>query len=202
MLDMSFTLGNLPSRVRGSYGHPLDNYFRLARGRSVQTDSVAAGEITKWFDTNYHYLVPEFEATTTFALDASRLLAQIEEARQVGVKAKPVIVGPLTYLALGKAKDDSDKLVLLPRLLPVYASLLETLAVHGVDWVQIDEPILVTELAEDWRRAFGSAYVRLGQCPESVSTRVAEVDASVELVRRIAASRTLLVESRAIRVSS
>jgi methionine synthase II (cobalamin-independent) len=86
--------------------------------------------------------------------------------------------------------------------LPVYASLLETLAVHGVDWVQIDEPILVTELAEDWRRAFGSAYVRLGQCPESVSTRVAEVDASVELVRRIAASRTLLVESRAIRVSS
>jgi 5-methyltetrahydropteroyltriglutamate--homocysteine methyltransferase len=171
MLDMSFTLGNLPSRVRGFRGHPLDNYFRLARGRSVQLettpsqggDGVAAGEMTKWFDTNYHYLVPEFEATSTFALDASRLLAQLEEARQVAVKAKPVIVGPLTYLALGKAKDESNKLALLPRLLPVYSSLLETLAVHGVEWVQIDEPILVTELAEDWRCAFESTYVRLGQ---------------------------------------
>ncbi len=163
VLDMSVTLGNLPERVRGFQGDALDNYFRVARGRSAPSSEaygggVAAGEMTKWFDTNYHYIVPELTADTIFALDASRLLEQLAEANAQGVKAKPVIIGPVTYLALGKAKDDSDKLALLPRLLPVYAELLETLAVHGVEWVQIDEPILVTELSEDWRNAFKTAY--------------------------------------------
>src|SRR6202000_2825911 len=104
MLDMSFTLGNLPERVRGFHGDPLDNYFRVARGRSAQSgDShadccggVAAGEMTKWFDTNYHYIVPELDAATEFRLDASRLVGQLAEARAHGVRAKPVIVGPLT----------------------------------------------------------------------------------------------------------
>jgi 5-methyltetrahydropteroyltriglutamate--homocysteine methyltransferase len=106
--------------VRGFDGDTLDNYFRVARGRSAQRHrrpqcccgGVAAGEMTKWFDTNYHYIVPEFSATTEFKLDASRLLEQLAEAAAQGVKAKPVIVGPVTYLALGKAKDDSDKLAL------------------------------------------------------------------------------------------
>ena len=172
VLDMSFTLGNLPERVRGFHGDALDNYFRVARGRSAQTaeehagccGGVAAGEMTKWFDTNYHYIVPEFNAGTRFALDASRLLDQISEARAQGVKAKPVIVGPVTYLAIGKAKDDSDRLALLPRLLPVYAELLDTLAAQGVEWVQIDEPILVTELDADWQHAFNTAYHQLKGC--------------------------------------
>jgi 5-methyltetrahydropteroyltriglutamate--homocysteine methyltransferase len=172
MLDMSFTLGNLPERVRGFHGDPLDNYFRVARGRSAHTvdhaeccgGGVAAGEMTKWFDTNYHYIVPEFSAGTTFELDASRLLEQLAEARAQGVKAKPVIVGPVTYLALGKAKDDSDKLALLPRLLPVYAQLLDALAAQGVEWVQIDEPLLVTELDADWQHAFNTAYHALKTC--------------------------------------
>jgi 5-methyltetrahydropteroyltriglutamate--homocysteine methyltransferase len=160
---MSVTLGNLPERVRGFQGDALDNYFRVARGRSAQPAEahdagIAAGEMTKWFDTNYHYIVPELTAGTTFALDASRLLEQLAEANAQGVKAKPVIIGPVTYLAIGKAKDDSDTLALLPRLLPVYAELLETLANQGVTWVQIDEPILVTELANDWRKAFKTAY--------------------------------------------
>ena len=167
MLDMSFTLGNLPERVKGFQGDVLDNYFRVARGRSAETaeahagccgGGVAAGEMTKWFDTNYHYIVPEFTAATQFKLDASRLLEQLEEARQAGVKAKPVIVGPVTYLALGKAKDDSSRLALLERLVPVYAELLEKLAAAGVEWVQIDEPILVTELDADWQHAFNTAY--------------------------------------------
>jgi 5-methyltetrahydropteroyltriglutamate--homocysteine methyltransferase len=167
MLDMSFTLGNLPERVQGFQGDVLDNYFRVARGRSAETaeahagccgGGVAAGEMTKWFDTNYHYIVPEFSAATQFKLDASRLLEQLAEARQAGVKAKPVIVGPVTYLALGKAKDDSSKLALLERLVPVYAELLEKLAAKGVEWVQIDEPILVTELDADWQHAFNTAY--------------------------------------------
>lgn len=169
VLDMSFALGNLPERVRSFHGDTLDNYFRVARGRSAQSaeahaaccGGVAAGEMTKWFDTNYHYIVPEFTAGTAFTLDATRLLAQLAEAGAQGVKAKPVIIGPLTYLAIGKVKDDSNRLALLPRLLPVYGQLLETLANHGVEWVQLDEPILVTELAPDWQKAFEQAYHHL-----------------------------------------
>jgi 5-methyltetrahydropteroyltriglutamate--homocysteine methyltransferase len=169
VLDMSFTLGNLPERVQGFHGDTLDNTFRVARGRSAKgaedhsacCGGVAAGEMTKWFDTNYHYIVPEFSASTEFKLDPSRLLQQLAEAKAQGVKAKPVIVGPVTYLAIGKAKDDSDKLALLPRLLPVYAELLATLAEQGVEWVQIDEPILVTELSAEWQQAYVIAYEAL-----------------------------------------
>ncbi|VVE12122.1 5-methyltetrahydropteroyltriglutamate--homocysteine S-methyltransferase [Pandoraea anhela] len=173
VLDMSFTLGNLPRRVQGFQGDVLDNYFRVARGRSAQRteahagccDGVAAGEMTKWFDTNYHYIVPEFTAETTFTLDASRLVEQLAQAHAAGVKAKPVIIGPVTYLWLGKSKDDSDKLALLPRLLPVYVELLETLAAQGVEWVQIDEPTLVTELGAPWQEAFEVAYAALAAAP-------------------------------------
>ena len=169
VLDMSFTLGHLPERVQGFAGDALDNYFRVARGRSAETHAdccggVAAGEMTKWFDTNYHYIVPEFQADTQFTLDASRLLAQLAEAQEQGVNAKPVVIGPVTYLALGKAKDGSDKLALLERLLPVYAQLLDALADAGAEWVQIDEPILVTELDEPWRHAFNLAYHQLKAC--------------------------------------
>ena len=161
VLDTSFLLGNIPDRVRGLEGNALDNYFRVARGRSAKDSGcscVHAGEMTKWFDTNYHYIVPEFTAATEFSLDASRLLEQVAEAQQRGVQAKPVVIGPVTYLWLGKDKDDSDKLALLPRLLPVYAKLLEQLAEKGVEWVQIDEPILVTELDVAWQKAFTTAY--------------------------------------------
>jgi len=166
VLDMSFTLGNLPERVQGFDGDTLDNYFRVARGRSARGAhaaccGVAAGEMTKWFDTNYHYIVPEFTADTTFKLDASRFLEQLDEAKAQGVNAKPVIIGPVTYLALGKAKDDSDKLALLPRILPAYVELLEQLAGKGAQWVQIDEPILVTELTAEWKAAFETAYATL-----------------------------------------
>lgn len=169
VLDMSFTLGHLPERVQGFHGHGLDNYFRVARGRSAASaepagaccSGVTAGEMTKWFDTNYHYIVPEFTAQTQFRLDASRLVAQLAEARAQGVRAKPVLIGPVSYLALGKSKDDTPKLALLERLLPVYAELLDTLAAQGVEWVQVDEPILVTELDADWQHAFNTAYHHL-----------------------------------------
>lgn len=169
VLDMSFTLGNLPERVRGFHGDQLDNYFRVARGRSAVgaeehagcCGGVSAGEMTKWFDTNYHYIVPEFTATTEFKLDASRLLEQLSDAKAQGIEAKPVIIGPVTYLWVGKAKDDSNKLALLERLLPVYAELLDQLATQGVEWVQIDEPVLVTELDADWQHALNLAYHHL-----------------------------------------
>ena len=121
--------------------------------------------MTKWFDTNYHYIVPEFSAATEFKLDASRLLEQLAEAKAQGVKAKPVIVGPVTYLWLGKAKDDSEQAgSAAERLLPVYAELLERLAAAGAEWVQIDEPVLVTELDADWTHAFNLAYHHLRSC--------------------------------------
>ncbi|MCK9507014.1 MAG: 5-methyltetrahydropteroyltriglutamate--homocysteine S-methyltransferase [Pigmentiphaga sp.] len=168
VLDLSFTLGNLPERVRDFQGDALDNYFRVARGRSTQSaeehaacGGVAAGEMTKWFDTNYHYIVPEFTADTVFKLDATRLLAPLREARSQGIPAKPVLIGPVTYLALGKAKDNSDKLALLPGLLATYAELLAALAAEGVAWVQIDEPILVTELDSAWQEAIRGAYAAL-----------------------------------------
>jgi 5-methyltetrahydropteroyltriglutamate--homocysteine methyltransferase len=164
VLDMSFTLGNLPERMRDFSGETLDNYFRVARGRSAENAccaDVAAGEMTKWFDTNYHYIVPEFTAITEFKLDASRLLEQLAEAKSQGVKSKPVLIGPVTYLWLGKTKDGSDKLALLERLLPVYSELLDQLASQGVEWVQIDEPVLVTELDANWRHALNIAYHHL-----------------------------------------
>ncbi len=182
VLDMSFLLGNVPARAHGhaadhaqdhththahaaAHSHApargLDDYFRIARGRAGVDDAcggVHAGEMTKWFDTNYHYIVPELAADTAFTLDATRLLDQLAQARAQDVRAKPVIIGPLTYLWLGKTKDGSDKLALLERLLPVYAALLDQLAAHGVEWVQVDEPVLVTELSPDWQQAFQRAY--------------------------------------------
>jgi 5-methyltetrahydropteroyltriglutamate--homocysteine methyltransferase len=164
VLDMSAMLGNLPQRARERAGSALDQYFRAARGRAPQDGGccgVHASEMTKWFDTNYHYIVPEFRADTAFALDASRLLQQLAQAQALGVPAKPVLIGPLTYLWLGKARDQSDKLALLPRLLPAYAALLRQLAQQGAEWVQIDEPILATTLDAAWQQGFRSAYQAL-----------------------------------------
>lgn len=166
MLDMSFTLGNLPERVRDFQGDALDNYFRVARGRSADNSpEVTAGEMTKWFDTNYHYIVPEFTSDTEFSLDCSRLIDQIRETKSLNVDVKPVIIGPITYLALGKTKDDSDQLSLLQRLLPVYQELLEAIAAEGIEWVQVDEPILVTDLTAQWKQAFEAAYNQLSSVP-------------------------------------
>ncbi|QJD60685.1 5-methyltetrahydropteroyltriglutamate--homocysteine S-methyltransferase [Pseudomonas sp. gcc21] len=164
VLDMSFTLGHLPERVRQLKGTELDHYFRVARGRSPADcgcSGVAAGEMTKWFDTNYHYIVPEVCGDTAFLLNSQRLVDQIAEARSAGVTPKPVIIGPVTYLWLCKARSGYDRLQLLQNLLPVYGQLLEQLADSGVDWVQVDEPILVTELDADWKLAFETAYHHL-----------------------------------------
>lgn len=160
VLDMSQTLGNLPERVTKLAGDDLDAFFRTARGRSPKDQAeggVAAAEMTKWFNTNYHYIVPEFTQSTQFNLNSSRLLSQIDEAKNFG-KAKPVIIGPISYLWLGKEKDSINKLDLLDKLLPVYQQLLQEIAQKDVEWVQIDEPCLVTDLSKDWQEAFERAY--------------------------------------------
>lgn len=166
VLDMSFTLGNLPERVTRLEGSELDNYFRVARGRSVNECShtcIHAGEMTKWFDTNYHYIVPEVTEETTFKLNPERLLSQFSETQQQGVNAKPVIIGPVTYLWLCKEKDQSQRLQLLDKLLPVYQLLLDKLVDAGAEWIQIDEPALVMDLEPDWRQAYEQAYALLSK---------------------------------------
>ncbi len=163
VLDTSALLGVVPSRFGwqgGDIGRDL--YFRMARGRAPSGEPVAACEMTKWFDTNYHYIVPEFEPGQNFALSATRLFDEVAEAQDLGHAIKPVLLGPLSYLWLGKAKGgDFDKLELLDKLIPVYGQVLARLEQMGVEWVQIDEPILVLDLPPAWRSAFESAYNRL-----------------------------------------
>jgi 5-methyltetrahydropteroyltriglutamate--homocysteine methyltransferase len=163
VLDTSFLVGNIPPRFQdGSSENTLDDYFRVARGRAPSGTAQHAAEMTKWFDTNYHYLVPEFDKNTRFTLQAERLLEHVREAQELNATAKPVILGPLTYLWLGKCKDNqTNKLDLLEQLGPVYKQLLECLAEHGVNWVQIDEPILALDLPEAWQQAFERAYHQL-----------------------------------------
>ncbi|PSJ17296.1 5-methyltetrahydropteroyltriglutamate--homocysteine S-methyltransferase [Nitrosomonas supralitoralis] len=170
VLDMSFLLGNIPARVSTlSTSSTIDKYFRVARGRSANDiaaqSCVHAGEMTKWFDTNYHYIVPEFERNTKFSLNANHLLEKIQQAQQTHSQVKPVILGPVSYLWLGKSKDSSDKLDLLEDLLSVYAQLLDQLKNAGIQWIQIDEPVLVMELSQEWKYAVRKTYYQLQATP-------------------------------------
>lgn len=189
VLDMSQTLGNLPKRAYEGGGDELDAFFRTARGRSPidKGAGVAAGEMTKWFNSNYHYIVPEFSKDTTFTLNPKRLLDQIEEAKAAGVPFKPVIIGPVSYLWLGKEKDGSNKLDLLEKLIPVYDDLLNRLAAAGAEWVQIDEPCLVTTLDNDWRHAFKSAYHELQRTAPKLllATYFSSIADNMDLVRDV-----------------
>ena len=145
VLDTSFLLGNLPARVDSLNGDELDNYFRLARGRSSHDDCscIHAGEMTKWFDTNYHYIVPEVTAASTFTLNTKHLLAQINEAKAQGVIPKPVIIGPLTYLYLSKVKDDSNKLDLLESLLSIYIRYYLQFISISIIYLHVDMSLFV-----------------------------------------------------------
>ncbi|MGY3175187.1 5-methyltetrahydropteroyltriglutamate--homocysteine methyltransferase [Pseudomonas sp. TE12234] len=176
VLSHSLAFGVVPERfdsTRDAHGLPtLDTLFAMARGATATCCSGEHGqaqyaqELTKWFDTNYHYLVPEFNAEQTFKLSWEQLFDEVDEARALGHNVKPVIIGPLTYLWLGKAKGNPfDKLDLLERLLPVYNEILGRLAAQGVEWVQIDEPILTLDLPQAWKNAFERAYHILQYSP-------------------------------------
>ena len=168
VLTHSLMFGVVPERFRPADGVPtLETLFAMARGVSKSCcGSGQAQEMTKWFDTNYHYLVPEFTADQSFDLCWTQLFEEVEEAKALGHAVKPVLIGPLTYLWQGKAKGEAfDKLELLERLLPVYGEVLERLAAQGVEWVQIDEPILVLDLPQDWKNAFERAYNLLQRAP-------------------------------------
>jgi len=163
MLDLSTLLGVIPARFGWQGGAvDLDTYFRMARGQAHSGPSTSACEMTKWFDTNYHYIVPEFEVGQEFTLSSTQLFDHVAEAQALGHQVKPVIVGPLTYLWLGKTKGIRfDKLSLLPKLTAVYAQILQGLATQGIKWVQLDEPVLALDLPQAWQRAFAVCYEQL-----------------------------------------
>ena len=168
VLSHSLMFGVIPERFRkADAARPdLQTLFAMARGATGGCCGGHAQEMTKWFDTNYHYLVPEFSADQQFALSWEQLFDEVNEAQALGHRVKPVVIGPLTYLWLGKVKGrEFDKLELLERLLPLYGEIFQRLAAQGVEWVQIDEPILVLDLPQDWKNAFERAYNLLQQEP-------------------------------------
>src|SRR6201998_58867 len=145
MLDTAVMLGALPARV-AQISNELDRYFAAARGN----DDIAPLEMTKWFDTNYHYLVPEIEPATKFSLNPDKVLSELKEALRQGIPARPVVIGPVTFLLLSKAVNGGGAPIdRLQELVPIYAELLSLLADNGAQWVQFDEPALVTDISPD-----------------------------------------------------
>ncbi|MCQ4206591.1 5-methyltetrahydropteroyltriglutamate--homocysteine S-methyltransferase [Streptomyces longispororuber] len=163
VLDTTVMVGAIPERHRAAVdADALDGYFAMARG----TQDVAPLEMTKWFDTNYHYLVPELGPGTVFTADSTKQVAELKEALALGLTARPVLVGPVTYLLLAKPAPgvaaDFDPLTLLDRLLPVYAEVLADLRAAGAEWVQLDEPTLVQDRTPAELGATTRAYRDLG----------------------------------------
>ena len=184
VLDTAVMVGALPHRV-SSIADDLDRYFAAARGN----DQVAPLEMTKWFDTNYHYIVPEIGPDTHFTLDPTKVLAELEEARALGIPARPVIVGPITFLALSKAVGGAGAPIdRLAELVSVYAELLQQLADRGVEWVQIDEPVLVTDMLDSAAQLATKTYEMLGRVVDRpalfVATYFGALDAALPALAR------------------
>jgi 5-methyltetrahydropteroyltriglutamate--homocysteine methyltransferase len=173
MLDTSALVGAVPERFqRSGKNVDLKTYFAMARGvgktddcgHCGQSGATTALEMTKWFDTNYHYLVPELHTGQEFQLSSTKPFDEFAEALKLGIRTVPVIIGPLTFLLLAKTRGESfDRLSLLPKLLPVYLEILQRLQNQGAQWVQLDEPALCLDLTPGQRSAFQSAYQQLRQ---------------------------------------
>ncbi|MPY23213.1 5-methyltetrahydropteroyltriglutamate--homocysteine S-methyltransferase [Shewanella psychropiezotolerans] len=164
VLTLSATLNAIPERHRNQDdAHvDLDTLFRVARGRAPSGKDAPAGEMTKYFNTNYHYIVPELTVDQEFSVAYEQFFEEVEEAKVLGYAAKPVLLGPVSYLFLSKAVgSDFDKLSLLPKLIKTYADILARFSEQGVDWVQLEEPVLALELDADWQAAISSAYEEL-----------------------------------------
>ncbi|MBS1101457.1 5-methyltetrahydropteroyltriglutamate--homocysteine S-methyltransferase [Gluconobacter sp. Dm-62] len=165
VLDISAMLGAVPEAY-GWKGRTVDplTYFAMARGGQKDcAHGVTAGEMTKWFDTNYHYLVPDLRADQIFELSTSKVVDEYREAKAQDIQTRPVLLGPVTYLLLAKIRDEQNinPLGLLQRVLPVYEQVLKQLVAEGADWVQFDEPGLVLDLDDMAREAFQAAYAAL-----------------------------------------
>lgn len=163
VLDMSLTVGAIPKRyneiVLNKSKNDFDLYFAMARGYQNDGIDITAMEMTKWFDTNYHYIVPEFHKNQEFKLFSNKIINEFVGAKQLGITSKPVIIGPVSYLLLGKEKEEGfDKLDLIRNLLPVYIEVLNKLKDQGVKWVQFDEPFLALDINDKAKEAYEFVY--------------------------------------------
>jgi 5-methyltetrahydropteroyltriglutamate--homocysteine methyltransferase len=187
VLDTAQQFGVIPTR----YQHikdPLQQFFAMGRGlqkaatETTEKVDVPAQEMKKWFDTNYHFIVPEFEPTQEFKLQNPHAVEQYNTAKALGIETRPVIVGPITFLHLGKAAEghaDFDRLSLLPKVLPLYIELLKQLQAAGAEWVQIDEPALILDLPANVKAAYEEAYKAI-KASTSIKTLVAAYFGRVE----------------------
>ncbi|RAV30229.1 5-methyltetrahydropteroyltriglutamate--homocysteine S-methyltransferase [Sinomicrobium soli] len=174
VLDMSLTLGAIPKRynavlTQNKENTELDLYFAMARGYQKGGLDITAMEMTKWFDTNYHYIVPEFHKNQAFKWFSSRITEAFSEAKKnLDKTPKPVLIGPVTYLLLGKEKEEGfERIDLIKNLLPVYIEILNKLKDLGAEWVQLDEPFLAMDLSEKEKEAYRLAYTTIAdECKE------------------------------------
>lgn len=177
ILDTAVMFGIVPKRFTYDGGAvPLSVYYSIARG----TKDAAASEMTKWFNTNYHYIVPELNDVTPALTENKPLIAYREAKEKLGIKGKPVIVGPLTFLKLSKGYDKSETEAWLERLLPLYTQVLRELAEEGVQWVQIDEPVLVTELSKDDLQLLQNIYTTFADAVPNLNILLQTYFESVE----------------------
>ncbi len=190
VLNTTLLLGLIPDRFT-SHKHDdnnlLDLEFRAARGQAATGCQYAASDMTKWFNTNYHYIVPELSSTLVNSqsdVNVDALLAQFSDAQQVSDNRKIVLVGPITYLYLSVVKQE-EKLFLLPTLLKRYQEVLTKLALTGVEWLQLDEPALGLELDNEWQQAFSQTYSTLdkGSLKLLLTTYFASIDHHVDLIK-------------------
>ena len=161
VLDLSLTLGNIPEQYKNyaSQNTALDLYFAMARGSQKEGQDVVAMEMTKWFDTNYHYIVPEFTKNQEFKLFSSKIIDEFTEAKKAGLNTKPVIISPVSYLLLGKEKKEGfHRIELLDKLLPVYFEIIAKLEQEGAEYIQFDEPFLALNLTDYERKAITHTY--------------------------------------------
>lgn len=165
ILDVSLTVGAIPKRynqVAIQSNNEMDLYFAMARGYQKDGLDITAMEMTKWLDTNYHYIVPEFYRDQEFKLFSNKIINEFVSAKRLGINSKPVIVGPVSYLLLGKEKEDGfDKLDLVKKLLPVYIQILTELKAHGAQWIQFDEPFLALDINEKAKEAYKYVYAEI-----------------------------------------
>jgi 5-methyltetrahydropteroyltriglutamate--homocysteine methyltransferase len=166
VLDMSLTVNAIPERyhdvIVNKNNFELDLYFAMARGYQKEALDITAMEMTKWFDTNYHYIVPEFHKDQIFELFSTKIIDEFYEAKQLGILTKPVLIGPVSYLLLGKEKDKGfERIDLIRNLLPVYIEILKKLDKLHVQWVQFDEPFLALDISEKEKKAFSFVYAEI-----------------------------------------
>jgi len=179
-LDMSLLLDVIPQRYAPLLANVAENgvtdlYFAMARGYQKEGLDITAMEMTKWLDTNYHYIVPEFTADQEFHIFQENLFSDYTNAKQLlGEKAKPVLVGPISYLLLGKEKEPGfDRIDLIKKLVPVYVAIINRLKGLGAKWIQLDEPCLALDLSKKEKEAFDFAYRRMANQVSGVNLLVA-----------------------------